>query len=140
MECKKKQRWNQIKQWKKYKIGKSPTPLGKISMVLWFCKPCQRMIEILPSGVGDFPILYFPRCYISVYILLIFHWYRNFYFILKDGILRQQLNLQDFIHIVNAKSIIIEIVAVDGLLSLKLIVIVLQLQTTTHYGSVALLH
>jgi hypothetical protein len=35
---------NRIKHRKKYKIGKSPTPLGKIS----------------PSGVGNFPILYSP--------------------------------------------------------------------------------
>ena len=44
---------NKIKHRKKYEIGKSPTPLGKIS--------------ILPPGVGEFPILYSPcvRLYIS---------------------------------------------------------------------------
>jgi hypothetical protein len=38
MECKQKQLGgllrNKIKHWKKYKIGKSPTPLGKITIVL----------------------------------------------------------------------------------------------------------
>ena len=37
---------NKIKHRKKYKIG----------------KPRKRTIQILPSGVGDFPILYSPRC------------------------------------------------------------------------------
>jgi hypothetical protein len=53
---------NKIKHWKKYKIGKSTTPLAKISIVLQLGKPRKRTIEILPSGVGDFPILYSPRC------------------------------------------------------------------------------
>ena len=58
---------NKIKHRKKYKIGKSSTPLGKISIVLKLGKPRKRTIEILPSGVCDFPILYFPgvRLYIA---------------------------------------------------------------------------
>ena len=51
---------NKIKHYKKYKIGKSPTPLGKISIVLRLCKLRPRKDEILHSGVGDFPILYSP--------------------------------------------------------------------------------
>ena len=43
MECKQKQLGglvrNKIKHRKKYKIGKSPTPLGKITIVLYLGKP-----------------------------------------------------------------------------------------------------
>jgi hypothetical protein len=42
---------NKIKHRKKYKIRKSLTPLGKISVVLWLSKPHQRTIQILSSGV-----------------------------------------------------------------------------------------
>ena len=68
MECKQKQLGglvrNKIKHWKKYKIGKSPTPLGKITIVL--TSLVKRTIKILPSGVGDFPILYSSRCPIII--------------------------------------------------------------------------
>ena len=45
----------------------SPTPSGKVSIVRWLGEPRQRTIEILPSGVGDFPVLHFAgvRFYIS---------------------------------------------------------------------------
>ena len=42
-----------------YKIGISPTSEGKIFIGLLRGMPSQRTIEILPKGVGDFPILYF---------------------------------------------------------------------------------
>ena len=47
---------NKIKLRKKYNIRKSPTPL------------CQRTIEILPSSVGAFPILYSPGVRIYIFI------------------------------------------------------------------------
>jgi hypothetical protein len=49
------EKWNQ--HWKKNKIGKSLTPMGRTSIVLWLGKPHQRTIEIMPSSVGDFYIL-----------------------------------------------------------------------------------
>jgi hypothetical protein len=57
---------NKIKRRNKYKIGKSPTPLSNISIFFCFGKPLKRTIEIVPTGVGDFPIVYSPgvRCYL----------------------------------------------------------------------------
>jgi hypothetical protein len=34
-------------------------PEGKISIVCWWGSSSQRTIEILPEGVGDFPVLHF---------------------------------------------------------------------------------
>ena len=51
---------NKIKYRKKYKRGKFPTPLRNISIVVCISRPHQRTIDILPSGVGDFRILYNP--------------------------------------------------------------------------------
>jgi hypothetical protein len=50
--------------------GKSPTPEGKISIVRWRGLPSQQMIEILPKGVRDFPVLHF---------LLVFDFISHFY-------------------------------------------------------------
>jgi hypothetical protein len=70
---------NKIKHQKKYKIGISPTPLGKISIILQLGKPCRRMIEILPSVVGDFPILYLVwfRLWCLMPLSTIFQLYRG---------------------------------------------------------------
>ena len=62
---------NKIKHRKTYRIGKSLTPLCKISIVLQLGKPHKRTMEILPSGVRDFPILYCPRCSI---LYVVCHW------------------------------------------------------------------
>ena len=43
---------NKIKYRKKYKIGTSPTPLGKTSIVLCPGKPSQRTTKIVPSRVS----------------------------------------------------------------------------------------
>ena len=70
---------NKIKHQKKYKIGISPTPLGKISIILQLGKPRRRMIEILPSVVGDFPILYLVwfRLWCLMPLSTIFQLYRG---------------------------------------------------------------
>jgi len=44
-------------------------PLGKISIVLYLGKPRNGTIEFLPSGVGDFTILYSPG--VRFYICLV---------------------------------------------------------------------
>ena len=70
---------NKIKHQKKYKIGISPTPLGKISIILQLDKPRRRTIEILPSVVGDFPILYLVwfRLWCLMPLSTIFQLYRG---------------------------------------------------------------
>jgi len=52
---------NKIKHRQKVQDMESPTPPGKISIVRGLGEPPQRTIEILPEGVGDFPILHFCR-------------------------------------------------------------------------------
>jgi len=44
-------------------------PLGNISIVLYLGKPRNGTIEFLPSGVGDFTILYSPG--VRFYICLV---------------------------------------------------------------------
>jgi hypothetical protein len=34
-------------------------PESKISIIRWRGSPSQQTIEILPEGVGDFPVLHF---------------------------------------------------------------------------------
>jgi hypothetical protein len=64
----------QNKQFTVYKFS----PEGNISIVRWRGSPSQRTIEILPEGVGDFPVLHFLPVFdfISHFYQLFLVWIR----------------------------------------------------------------
>jgi hypothetical protein len=60
-------------------------------VTVYFGKPRKRTIAILSSGVGDFPILYSPQCYILYFspldkVARWFRWSKFFYLTQAPGL------------------------------------------------------